>query len=67
MKYPHVDPKFSLSQEKLSEIPLVPLGEISDTFTLDSENLLFGVHWWYFSQIPLVHSGVSGVYTRIVH
>ena len=39
MKYPLVDPKFSLFQEKLSEIPLVSLGEISDTFTLDSENL----------------------------
>ena len=39
MKYPLVDHEFSLFKEKLSEIPLVSLGEISDTFTLNSENL----------------------------
>jgi len=39
MIYHLMDPEFSLSREKLSEIPLIPLIEISETFTLDSENL----------------------------
>ena len=38
MKYPLMDPKFSLFREKLSEITLVSLGEISDTLALNSEN-----------------------------
>ena len=57
LKYLLVWPKYSLFWQKMTG------GDFSH---LPPQHWVFGSHSWYFSQIPVVHSSVSGFYTKIL-